>query len=747
MNVNIAPHETVFRFEAFRLDRRRGLSRRCDGGRWEPVILGSRAIGVLGTLVEGRGELLTKQALMDAAWPGMTVEDNNLTVQISTLRRILDEGRAEGSCIQTVIGRGYRFVPDVTTAPETPLPAPIPAPLETAAPPSRTPELAVTPAASAIRPRRRSLVLTSLAAALMMGGLILGAVFRWDLLGLNRPTQVAPRLSMVVLPFQNLSGDPADDYLADGLTDDLTTDLSHVPEAFVIANASARTYKGRAVDARQIGRELGVRYVIEGSMRRTGPTLRVNVQLIATETGEHVWSDRLDEPIADLAGGQDGMLARMRNSLGINLVQIEVARARRLPPSSPDAFDLILRARALRNQPVNRQRYDEALSLYEQALRLDPSSVLAMTGAAAILLDERASRDDWPTFEMRKRTEGLVTRAREIAPASEEVAGVYAFWLFVEASCQQSMVAAREMIERYSNPTFGYGLLAWCLTATGHAEEEIPLLERAIRLNPRGPYLVQRVRRIGTAHLFLGHHEEAIKWLERALAVNPEAPEEVLSGTNRRLASAYALAGKDQEARRALAAADRGWPFDTVRGHWPDDFNPIFAAQVRHFQEGLRRAGERDHAEEDADFGVPVDADLHSESAGYTPITAPGAVTVRTADLPRLIAEQKPIVIDTVGNFWGRSIPGAIGLREAGVGGTVTDGGQDRLRRKMAALTGGDLSKPIVAVGWNSERFDGRNLTLRLVALGHTNVYWYRGGREAWEVAGQPETELVRQAW
>ena len=173
------------------------------------------------------------------------------------------------------------------------------------------------------------------------------------------------------------------------------------------------------------------------------------------------------------------------------------------------------------------------------------------------------------------------------------------------------------------------------------------------------------------------------------------------------------MPARDVQARRALVAADKDWPFDTVRGHWPDDPNPIFAAQVRAYQEGLRRAGERDHADEDADFGLPADADLRTDYAGRTPTTAPGAITIRTADLPGFLAERKPLVIDPLLYFWGNSLPGAMGLRHAGIGGTLTDEAQDRLGRAMSGLTGGDLAKPIVAVGWNSERFDGRNLALR----------------------------------
>ena len=138
---------------------------------------------------------------------------------------------------------------------------------------------------------------------------------------------------------------------------------------------------------------------------------------------------------------------------------------------------------------------------------------------------------------------------------------------------------------------------------------------------------------------------------------------------------------------------------------------------------------------------------MHDEFAGRTPTEAPGVTTIRTADLSRLLAEARPVVIDTVTNSWGRSLPGAVGLRFAGLGGRLADAAQDHLRAKMQQLTAGDLRRPIVAVGWNSERFDGRNLALRLAALGYTHVYWYRGGREAWEVVGLPETKLDVQEW
>ena len=727
------------RFGEFLLDRDAGgLFRLDEDGISVPLSLGSRALDVLTILVEHRGQLVSKQAIMDAVWPDTAVEENNLTVQISALRRLLDEGRAGGSYIQTVPGRGYRLVVPVTREAVS-RGASVGTVADTAA---ATPEVAATRPLSAGQGRRmpgRIAVFASLAGLVLVTAsvFVLGWQLRW-----SGGSSTVPRLSIVVLPFQNLSGDASEDYLVDAITDDLTTDLSHIPEAFVIANASARAYKGQAVDVRRVGRELGVRYVVEGSVRLAGTALHVNVQLISTETGAHVWSDMFEESIKDLASGQDAILVRMRGTLGISLIEVEIARGRRSPQSSPDAFDLILRARALFNQPQNRGRFDAALSLYEQALRLDPSSVLALTGAAAMLMEYRSSHPDWST-----RAETLVTRAREIAPASEEVLGVYALWLFSHGCDHKSISAARYMVETFPNPKYGYGLLSKCLILTGRSEDAIPLMEKVIRRNPRDTFLAERLRVLGSANLFAGHYEEAISALERALAVDPDDRDNDNAGTRRKLAAAYAYTGRDTEARRALAAANKDWPFDTVRGHFPDDINPVFAAQVRNYQEGLRRLGERDHADEDADFGILADASLRWVLEGYTPTTAPPAPTIRTAELPAFIAERKPVIIDPMMYFWGPSLPGAVGLRNAGVGGTTSDGVQERLGRKMTELTGGDLNRPIVAVGWNSERFDGRNLALRLVALGYTNVYWYRGGREAWEVNDLPETELNVQQW
>jgi TolB-like protein len=235
-------------FEGWRFDPRAGgLLRQNATGAWRPVSIGERARIILAFLLEHAGALVSKDAIIDAAWPQLAVEPNNLTVQIAALRRVLDEGRAGDSCIQTVPGRGYRFVVHVTRLEEG------------------------------------------------HGGL----------------TTARPRLSIVVLPIDNLSGEPRDEYLAEAITDDLTSDLSLIPHVSVIAREPASAYRGQPKDVQKIGEELRVRYVLKGSFRRFSSTLRVNVQLISAETGALLWSDRFDEEL-----GKNWPLRRNRLSGG-----------------------------------------------------------------------------------------------------------------------------------------------------------------------------------------------------------------------------------------------------------------------------------------------------------------------------------------------------------------------------------------------------------------------------------------------
>ncbi len=320
----------IFLGEGFRLDG--VLFRRDQQGVFAPIAVGRRALDLLGILVERPGDLVSRNEIIDAVWPETTVEDSNLNVQIAALRRILDDGRAESSCIQTVSGRGYRFVGPVTRV------EPAPSHSGTG------------------RPHGPSTVIPAHLAA-------------------------APRLSIVVLPFSNLSDDREQQYFADGITEDLTTDLSRLADMLVISRNTAITYRSKPVGTKQIGRELGVRYVLEGSVRRSGDQVRVNAQLIDAETNAHLWAERFDRDTGDLFALQNEITGRIAVELNLELIASEAAR----PTEQPDAFDYILRGRAAGSKPKTRQNHAEAISLYERALALDPRSVAAQSYLAGEL--------------------------------------------------------------------------------------------------------------------------------------------------------------------------------------------------------------------------------------------------------------------------------------------------------------------------------------------------------------------------
>jgi adenylate cyclase len=563
----------------------------------------------------------------------------------------------------------------------------------------------------------------------------------------NVGLSTAPRLSIVVLPFENLGGDPKDDYLVEGITDDLTTDLSNITNAVVIARNSAYTYKGRAANVKQVGDELGVRYVLEGSVRRLGDVLRINAQLVSTESGAHLWADRFDEPIKDLTAGQEDIVKRLGNALGWELIWAEAARSTRDRSANPDAFDLYLRARSVFNLPYSLQHSAEAKALLERAVQLDPSFADAKAVLAGALINSYV--DDSPTRagDELQRAAALLSDAAAISPNSAHVLARTVFLLRMQWHWSEALAVAQRLMELYPNDAESYSQLATMKFTTGAMDEAIPLQEKSIRLDPRNNFLFERYQRIGYALLVLGREQESISWFERSSASNPGIPPIARARIFDGLAAAYALSGRSAEAHQAAAEAERADPFATVRSDVQWFGNEAAIMQTRRYQEWLRIAGLRDHADENADFGVTPDVQLHRVRRAYTPMTAPGTITIRTNDIESLLTRSRPIVIDTLWYALGRSLPGATGLIGSGIEGTFSDATQARLRSKIAGLTKGDSSFPIVAVGWNSERFDGYNLALRLVALGYTKVYWYRGGREAWEAADLPETQVDVQSW
>src|SRR5260370_608673 len=314
------PMATIHEFGPFRLDADAEILFRGA----EPTVLGQRAVALLRLLLERAGAPVSKDALIEAAWPGLAIEDSNLTVQIAALRRVFEEVTGGASWIETLPRRGYRYVGPLVATDNPPAEAnPQPSPALT----------------------------------------------------------LPDRPSVAVLPFSNLSGDPEPEYFADGMVEDIVAGLSRIKWLFVVARTSSFAYKGKAVDAKRVGRELGVRYLLQGSLRKDGNLVRISAQMIEAETGGHVWAERYDRPLDDIFVLQDEITLSVIGAIEPSLRRAEVERVKRKRPDSLDAYDLVLRAQpdVYSGMP---DRVTKALVLLERALALDPTYAPAHAFAA-----------------------------------------------------------------------------------------------------------------------------------------------------------------------------------------------------------------------------------------------------------------------------------------------------------------------------------------------------------------------------
>ena len=359
---------------------------------------------------------------------------------------------------------------------------------------------------------------------------------------------VAPRLSIVVLPFANLSDDREQQYFVDGVTEDLTTDLSRIADSFVISRNSAFTYKDKPVNAKQIGRELGVRYVLEGSVQRSAKQVRVNAQLIDAETAAHLWAERFERDIGDLSALQNEIIGRIANALSLALVGAEAAR----PTANPDALDYILRGRAAFNKPASRDNLAEAIGLFERALALDPRSAEAQSNLALTLAGRVAEGMSDTAAADLARAEGLVGQALVAAPSNPLAHFAKGQLLRVQGRCEDAIPEFETYIASNRNSAGAIGFLGHCKLMTGSIEEMIPAQEQAMRLSPRDPYIANIYWRIGVAYLLQSRTDEAIVWLEKGRSANPARP-----WVHAWLAAAYALKGETERAAAELAEARR----------------------------------------------------------------------------------------------------------------------------------------------------------------------------------------------
>ena len=483
-------------------------------------------------LVRNRDRVVSKDDLIDGVWGGRIVSESALTTRLNAVRKAVGDSGAAQRLIRTVPRRGVRFIGEVSEDSET------------AARGEAIPAATVPP--------------------------------------------VAPRLSIVVLPFVNLSNDPDQQYFADGIVGLLTTDLSRIPDMLVTSRYTAFTYRDKPVDTKQIGRELGVRYTLEGEVQRSGSRVRVNAQLIDAETDAHVWAERFDGDAGDLFALQDEITNRIAVALDLELVGAAATR----PTENRDARDYILRGRAVRLRPPSRENRAEAIALFERALALDQQSVDAQSWLA-IALTARVldSMSGTPAADI-ARAEDLAERALAASPRSSPARFAKGQVLRAQHRYDEAIPEYETAIALNRNWAHAYSHLGWCRFMTGSIEALIPGQEQAIRLSPRDPQIGLFLSRIGCVHLLQSRIDEAIVWCEKACNATPAHPQ-----FRAFLASAYAHKGDNERAAAELSEArmlvgdDRYSSIARLRAAEPWGVPNVRALVETTYFAGLRKAG------------------------------------------------------------------------------------------------------------------------------------------------------------
>jgi TolB-like protein/Tfp pilus assembly protein PilF len=475
----------IYEFGPFRLDADAEILFRGA----EPIVLGQRAIALLRLLLERADVPVSKDALIEAAWPGLAIEDSNLTVQIAALRKVFEEAGGDDTWIETMPRRGYRYV---------------------------GPKVVTDSSSTEASPR-------------------------------TSPLALPDKPSVAVLPFTNLSGDPEQEYFADGMVEDIIAGLSRIKWLFVIARNSSFTYKGMAVDVKRVGHELGVRYLLQGSLRKDGNRVRISAQMIEAESGGHLWTERFDRPLDDIFALQDEIALNVVGAIEPSLRRAEVERVKRKRPDSLDAYDLVLQAQSdvYSGMPI---QVTKALVLLQRALVLDPNYALAHAFAAMChhCLFLRAGLQEEERAASIRHAQAAITHGQDDALALT-FAG---FSIGMDGHDHASAFTALEAalaVSPSSAITYIVGgvIFGWA----GEATRAIEWGERAIRLSPFDPWVWSAFHAFTLGYFHLGRYEEAAKAAHKAVQFNPGH-----SISHMLLAASLAKLGRLEEANAAAAS-------------------------------------------------------------------------------------------------------------------------------------------------------------------------------------------------
>jgi len=519
---------TQYTLGPFHLDTETGILFRGA----EPLGLGQRAVALLRALVERKGMPVSKDTLIEAAWAGLTVEESNLAVQIAALRRALSEEPGCANWIETLPKRGYRFIGPVNIG-----------------------NPGAMSAVTAAGPQH-----------------------------LKLPDQP----SIAVLPFQNMSDDPEQDYFADGMVEEIITTLSRFRSLFVIARNSSFTYKGRSVDVQQVGRELGVHYVLKGSVRKSAQRVRITAQLIDASTQAHLWADRFDGALEDVFDLQDQVAARVAGALAPKLEQSAIEGAKRKSTESLSAYEYYFRGMAAIYRFTIREANVEALRLFKRAIELDPEFATPYGLAAYCYVKDRTNR--WPTDDLARdvlETERLSRQAVRLgsddAVALATAAGALAY---VVRDLEAGIACIDQALLLNPNLMWASYFAGFIKSWQGEPEAALTNLTHAMRLSPVDPLMPLMQMVTAHAHFFAGRYDVASSWAVAALRGTPNLLPALRIG-----AAADALAGHVAPAQKAVARLLQLNPNERV-SNLDDIFGPYRRPEdPARYADGLRRAG------------------------------------------------------------------------------------------------------------------------------------------------------------
>ncbi len=522
-----------FLFEDYLLDPdRRELTRASQA-----IAIGPQVFDLLLHLVRNREHVVSRDDLLEAVWGGRIVSESTMTSHINAVRKAIGDSGGEQRLIRTIARKGFRFVGEVR---ETQSSERLPTP---EGDPAESPETSAEALALPDKP------------------------------------------SIAALPFRNLSGDPEQDYFADGVVEDIIAALSRIRWLFVIARNSSFAYKGRSVDSKQVGRELGVRYVLEGSLRKVANRVRITGQLIDATTGAHIWADRFEGTLDDIFELQDQLAASVVGAIAPQLERAEIERAKRKPTGSLDAYDYYLRGMANLHQGT-REAINQALPLFYKAIELDPEFASAYGMAAWCHFWRRVN--GWMTDRDQEIAEGARLARRAVELGKDDAVALTRAGHAL-AHLAGDLDGGIALLDRalMLNPNLA---AAWFLAGylrvwRGDSEGAIEHFAQAMRLSPLDREMYRMQAGMAAAHMFAGRFDIALSWAEKAFRDLPSFLMVVSI-----LAASQALAGRTEDARRSmqhLRQLDPALCIANLREwlpiHRPED--------LATFADGLRRAG------------------------------------------------------------------------------------------------------------------------------------------------------------